>query len=300
MQIKSIKKTIQAKLDDWLESITDKSLRDAVKDHLLVSGGSITSLFLGEPVNDYDIYLQNRSVLLRLVKYYTNGHNDVSILDGEFRQQYIDEYKGRFSDHDFAKHQGKRASALRNLREDQVKIYIEGSNGGLKVDINPEKKYQVSFFSPNAISLTDDIQIVIRFHGKPEDIHKTFDFVHATNYFTYAAGVVTNLAAAESILTKQLKYQGSLYPLTSVIRSKKFVKRNWNINAGELLKMMFQISMLDLTDMDTLEEQLIGVDVAYFETLIKALRGKQENEPEFKITPEYFNALIDKIFNDLD
>ncbi len=61
--------------------------------------------------------------------------------------------------------------------------------------------------------------------------------------------------------------------------------------------MMFQISFLDLTDMDVLEEQLIGVDVAYFDALIRALRTKRENEPDFKITPEYFNAIIDKIFN---
>ncbi len=85
--------------------------------------------------------------------------------------------------------------------------------------------YTPVFFSPNAISLSDKVQIVLRFHGDNVAIHKTFDFIHATNYFTFKDGLVTNKEALESILTKQLKYQGSLYPVTSIIRIKKFLKR---------------------------------------------------------------------------
>jgi hypothetical protein len=39
-----------------------------------------------------------------------------------------------------------------------------------------------------------------------------------------------------------------------------------------MLKMMFQVSDLDLKNPDVLEEQLIGVDIAYFSTLIEVLR----------------------------
>lgn len=61
---------------------------------------------------------------------------------------------------------------------------------------------------------------------------------------------------------------------------------------------MFQISDFDLTNPDTLEEQLIGVDVAYFDLIITALRNKQESDPDFKLSSQYFNKLIDKVFND--
>ena len=46
------------------------------------------------------------------------------------------------------------------------------------------------------------------------------------------------------------------------------------------------------------KEQLIGVDVAYFEILIKALRGKFSSDEDFKLNTEYFNKLVDKIFNE--
>ena len=124
--------------------------------------------------------------------------------------------------------------------------------------------------------------------------------MHATSYFTFKDGLVTNIAALESILTRTLKYQGSYYPVTSIIRAKKFIKRGFNIGAGELLKIMFQISQLDLSNPDVLEEQLIGVDVAYFEILIKALRGKFSSDEEFKLNTKYFNKLVDKIFNEND
>ena len=185
-------------------------------------------------------------------------------------------------------------------KEDQIKLWFDNNDGSKKIDLDKEsdKKYTPVFFSPNAISLSDDLQIVIRFHGDNEVIHKTFDFIHATNYFTFEQGLVTNTLALESILTKQLKYQGSMYPLTTIIRMKKFLKRGWNINAGEILKVMFQISEINLKNPDTLEEQLIGVDVAYFQTLIKILRGVENLEN--KITSEYLNTIIDRVFNEYD
>ena len=74
---------------------------------------------------------------------------------------------------------------------------------------------------------------------------------------------------------------------------KKFLARGYTMNAGEVFKIMFQISLLDLRDIKVLEEQLIGVDVAYFSTLIEALRSV---DPK-KLTSEYMNELIDRIFN---
>jgi hypothetical protein len=145
----------------------------------------------------------------------------------------------------FIYEQSKYDIALRTLKKDQIKIFA-GAGCKVAYDSAHVFNYDPLFFSPNAISLSNDLQIVCRFNGTAEQIHKTFDFIHATNYFTFKEGLVTNLKAMESLLTKRLSYQGSVYPLTSIIRSKKFVKRGWNIGAGEYLKIMFQISELNL------------------------------------------------------
>jgi len=301
MQIKTIKKVITTKLEDWLSSISDEKLRDNVRENLLLSGGSITSLLQQQEVNDYDIYLKNPDVLLELVKYYTQGMSNVEILDGRNKAEYnkyLEDRAGQYPSNIYDEVDGdnddyaQRSVAYRTLRENQIKLYLP--TGGLKVEHDEVTKYQVEFLSPNAISLSDDIQIVIRFYGDDKAIHKTFDFIHATNYFTFKKGLVTNTAALESILTKTLQYQGSLYPLTSIIRIKKFLNRGWNIGAGEMLKIMFQISELNLKDPDVLEEQLIGVDVAYFGTLVKILRGENND-----ISSEYLlNSIIDRVFGE--
>ena len=77
---------------------------------------------------------------------------------------------------------------------------------------------------------------------------------------------------------------------------KKFLNRGWTINAGEMLKAMFQISELNLKDPDVLEEQLVGVDVAYFAILIEVIRGVN---PE-SITASYLSSIIDKVFNEYE
>lgn len=304
MQFKTIKKVVQDKMNEWLESIDDSNLREDVRNNLLVSGGSICSLIQNEQVNDYDIYIQDMNVLLRLTKYYCKGIIDEKeIWDGRDKDYLIDNYKIGFTDEEFENYDSMVSCALRNLQKDQIKIFVP--DGGMKVDLisqikegeEKDSKYKVSYISCNAISLTDDIQIVVRFNGNPEQIHKTFDFIHATNYFTFKEGLVTNIKALESILSKQLYYQGSLYPLTSVIRAKKFIKRGWNISASEYLKMIFQCSNLDLTNLDVLEEQLIGIDVAYFSHLIEILRKHKENNSDFKLSSEYLCTILGKIQN---
>ena len=298
MQIKTIEQKIKAKMKEWLESISDETLRKDVENNLLVSGGSIASMLLREDVNDYDVYLKNIDVLKRIAEYYTKDIDTVEILDGRKKKSLIDSYEEGGGD--IKEANNYHAIAIRTLKEDQIKLFFTDKNGGHRVEKENFEAYEPKYFSPNAISLSNDVQIVLRFWGDNKKIHETFDFIHATNYFTFSEGLVRNLEAVESILTRQLKYQGSFYPLTSIIRMKKFLKRGFNINAGEILKIMFQISELDLTNPDVLEEQLIGVDVAYFETLISALRSKMSSDRDFKLSHSYLFALIEKIFNEND
>lgn len=299
MQRKVIEKIISSKMGSWIETLP---MKDKVRNTLLVSGGSIASMFLKEDVNDYDVYIQDRNVLLELVKHYTSGLN-ISILDGNRKKEYIDDFENfktgeGISEEDMGM---QLMRAVSNLKDNQIRLFVRDMADGLKVEDSTitqeekDKKHTVAFISPNAISLHGKIQIVNRFHGSAEEIHKTFDFIHATNYFTFKDGLVTNIKALESLLTKQLLYQGSMYPVTSILRTKKFLKRNWNINAGEYLKIMFQISQLDLSNVDVLEDQLIGVDVAYFGALISALRNAPKGT---EITSTYLGTIIDRVFND--
>lgn len=158
------------------------------------------------------------------------------------------------------------------------------------------KKYRPIFLSSNAITLSDKVQIVIRFHGEPEEIHTNYDFIHTTNYWTAKTGVVLNQRALEAIINKELFYSGSKYPIASMVRTRKFIKRGWQINAGQYLKMAWQISRLDLNDVYVLEDQCTGVDSLYFLQFIQRVQRMILENSGFELTDDYLTTVIDRIF----
>jgi len=151
------------------------------------------------------------------------------------------------------------------------------------------------FLSGNAITLSDSIQLCIRFYGEVDEVHENFDFEHCKCFYDYGANTLTVPAdSAVAILTKELRYSGSLYPICSIIRTRKFIKRGWSCNAGQFIKMISQVNKLDLDDIEVWKEQLTGVDAAYFVEIIKALENAKDAGEV--VDQAYVVALIDKMF----
>lgn len=158
-------------------------------------------------------------------------------------------------------------------------------------------KYRPRYFSTNAISLSNDIQIVIRFYGDVDRIHENYDFVHCTCSYDYKNDKVNLPAKAlEAIINKELIYCGSKYPLCSIIRTRKFLNRGYTINAGQYLKMALQLNELDLKDLNVFKDQLTGVDSAYFSQAIEMIAKKQKEDSNFKIDNTYLFEIINRIF----
>jgi hypothetical protein len=310
MKKKTINSVICKKFDEFLASIRDSSVKELVGKNTIITGGCIASMLLKEKVNDFDLYFTNKETVKAVAEYYVKQFNEANgedgyVLDGAVKSDRNPEEKG---------------GAALNMTDDRIKIIFESKGIGKedgaisdedeieewpdgKPEVDPESKpkYRPIYLSCNAITLSNGIQIVIRFYGEPDVIHEYYDYVHCTNYWTSKERqVVLKQVALESLLAKELKYIGSKYPLASVIRTRKFLKRGFTVNAGQYLKMAFQISRLDLTDIAVLEDQLVGVDVAYFNMLIEALQQKVQKEKEqgkeFKIEYAYLATIIDKMF----
>jgi len=307
MNRRVISKILKQKHDDFLQSITDLEIRQLVNDHGMITGGSIVSLLLNERVNDYDYYFDDFTALVKIAGYYVDKFKGLNpqkeipaILQVDRDSERVTikiQSAGVISEAD-----DKDYKYFENLPEEQGMNYVEKIvESADEINANPlsdaKPKYRPIFMSSNAITLSGSVQLVIRFHGNPDEIHKNYDFIHCCNYWIAKTGELTlNPAAMESILAKQLSYQGSLYPVCSVIRMRKFLKAGWYINAGQILKMLFQISQLDLTNLTVLEEQLTGVDAAYFFQVIDYCKKRQVEDKEFKVTVPYLVSIIDKIF----
>jgi len=258
---KTINKVIAKKMDSWIRSIKGEEFREDVKGSIVVTGGCIASMLLGEDVNDFDIYFDDESVLEKLCQYYlkeSNARDDIEV---------------QFS-------------------EGRVKCVVPSAgfvNFNVKKD---EKEYKLAYLTDNAMTFNHDIQVVTRFVGDAAKLHENYDYIHATNYWTYKTGLVTNLPAMESLISKSLHYSGSKYPLCSILRAKKFINRGWKINAGQYLKMCMQLNELNLRDINVLKEQLVGVDSAYFNHFLTLIAEKDMKEVEMT----YVMELIDQVF----
>lgn len=289
MKTKTIKKIIRAKIDNWLASIEDEAVRALAAKNTIVTGGSIVSLLSNEPVNDYDLYFRNIETAKAVAEYYVKKFQEATSWP-----MALDVQEGRIRITTSTGHRGETAGDVETLGTDEIEDAYEAAEElALQVEDAGGVAYRPVFMSTNAITLANRVQIIVRFYGNPDEIHENYDFVHCTNYWTSWDDTLTlRQPALEALLAKELRYVGSKYPVCSIIRLRKFIKRGWTVNAGQILKMVMQVSELDLTDPKVLEDQLTGVDSAYFMQLMTKLR---ENDPE-KVNAAYLVEIIDRMF----
>ncbi len=314
MKTKTIRQVLAKKHADWIASIQDESVRKLAKEGTIITGGAIASMLLREVVSDYDLYFRDKPTLVAIAKYYValfkpklkNGiacpifvEYDTDRVRVVIQSSGIASEKGTERPYEYfeGSPDERAAGYVAHVMDDAGNIedqYNETEKKALEAkDEEGAAKYRPVFMSTNAITLSNKVQLVLRFYGEPDVIHENYDFVHCTNYWSSWDNKLTlRQAALESLMTKELRYVGSKYPICSIIRLRKFIARQWTVNAGQILKMIMQVHELDLTSADVLREQLTGVDSAYFCQLMERLK---EKDPE-RVDAAYLIEIIDRIF----
>jgi hypothetical protein len=322
MRESHIKLLLQKKLKSWQDSIVDSAVKEAVKKDTIVTGGAIASMLLGEKVNDYDIYFKTIETTKLVAEYYADLFNATKgKLKSVVSKSHNPEVKVVRTKNIKNEEEDRVVLYMKSAgvagESEEAYRYFEGTRGQeaetylseifdvsqkelvdqfeqIKEDVKDKTiSYAPLFLTDNAITLSGKIQIIIRFYGDAAAIHKNFDFVHAMSYYDWNSNhLELPQETLKALLSKTLVYKGSLYPIASVFRTRKFIERGWRISAGQLLKMLVQISRLDLSDTQLLRDQLIGVDVAYMHELISAIENHSG-----RIDDVYLASLIDKIFD---
>ncbi len=286
MNGKHIKQHLNKKMEDWLSSIDDENVKKAIKGNVIITGGALVSLLTGDEVKDYDVYFKTKEALKIVAEYYVKKWNEgsdtkASVEDGKDERVKI-----------FISSSGVVGE---NFDIDDGEGFEESSD--TKTKEKSKGKYRPKFITSNAITLTDKIQIVVRFYGEVEELHKNYDYVHCTCSWSFHDNeLILPSRALEAIINKELYYMGSKYPLCSIFRARKYINRGYTINAGQYLKMAMQLNELNLKDIDVLKDQLIGVDSAYFESLICAISEQKEKKEDFEIDSKYVIELVNRIF----
>lgn len=328
MNSKNIKKHLNAKLNDWLASIEDDNIKKILKENVIITGGALVSLLTGEKVHDYDVYLRTNEACKAVAEYYiqqwNKTHEDsqisLRVMPPETIQVPTYENGVRKTD------ENGQPAFHSVVTPERIKVFVQSAGVVEEKPVETEvdapfppieevektdedkateeaaeetgkPKYRPVFMSSNAITLSDKIQIVVRFYGEVEVIHKNYDFVHCTcSWTSWNNEVQLPKKALECIINKELYYIGSKYPLCSIIRTRKYLERGYHINAGQYVKMAFQLNELNLYNLETLEDQLTGVDSGYFMMMIEALKKKADESGEAVVDKSYVFELINRMF----
>lgn len=296
MNSKNIKKSLKKKLDDLISHIEDEEIQKEIKQNAIITGGAIVSLLNSETPNDYDVYFKSYASLLKVAKYYAKQWNELHP-DKNRVEIKKEKLHGEERITCFIRSTGVAIEENENGIDDESEPIYDGEPDVEEPQETEKPKYRPRYFTTNAISLSDKIQIVVRFYGPVDEIHRNYDFAHCTCSYDYLENKVDlPVKALECIINKELYYIGSKYPLCSIIRARKFITRGWHINAGQYLKMCLQLNELDLHDFDTFRDQLTGVDSAYFENAMKGIEKKLKENPDFKLENNYLFEVINRIF----
>lgn len=300
MNSKNIKRHLKAKLKDWVSHIDNEEVKKIVEENTIITGGALVSLLTGETVHDYDVYFRTKDACIEVAQYYIDkwnkNHADKPVsleITEDGRVKCFVQSKG-IADED-EKKAGAASYNFESTAQEDEEIGIVSDKE--QEEDSEKEKYRPRFITSNAITLSDKIQLVTRFYGEVDDIHKNYDFVHCTcAWSSWDNEVFLPQKALECIINKELYYVGSKYPLCSIIRTRKYIERGYHINAGQYVKMCMQLNELDLTDVNVLEEQLTGIDTTYFKMMIDALREHQEKTGSDRVDTTYAMKLINKLF----
>lgn len=273
MKQKTIEKVIAKKIDSWIQTLPEE-IRKQVLNDVIVTGGCIVSMLQKERVNDFDVYFNSLGAAELVAEHICKQVNATFTVDDTTAPKGI-----------------KITVPSKGIidKVDDPEEFIED----LVEEKDEAHNYEPIFVSTNAVTLKGKIQLIFRFIGAPEEIHSMYDFVHCSCYWTAATGLVCNEKALLSILTKELVYQGSKFPVCSIFRLRKFIARGWTINAGQVLKIIMQINDLNLLDIAVLEDQLTGVDVTYFQILIDQLKEQET----VMTSSKYLMTVLERVFD---
>lgn len=224
-----IKSKLKGKHKEFCKTIKDIKIRKLFRKHAYIAGGAIASLIKGEEPKDYDYFFDNKEVLEKVLRYYVDRHNAM--------------YEGTNNDY---------------------KLTVNNTGGKVGLFLNKEyvpsdeennKHMNPVLFSRYAISFPKGYQIIIDNDNNECKSVDRFDFVHTMGYFhPYQNKLVVKEETLAAIKYNKLiyNYQGT-NPIGSAKRLLRFVKRGWEIDNKEYIKLLKKISKINHDDVFDLE-----------------------------------------------
>ena len=179
-------------------------------------------------------------------------------------------------------------------------IYFKNGESFTKFKAKIEEYYKPLFTSDNAISYETDnklkFQLIKKIFDYPENVMAQFDFTICMCSYTPALDLIQmHDNFMEHVAGRMLVFNpDAKYPINSLFRAHKFIKKGYKISAIEWIKLGLKCNQLNLLNYAVLKEQLEGIDTVFLKNFTDNLKDKAEKEYDFN----EFMGMMDEYLND--
>jgi hypothetical protein len=163
-----------------------------------------------------------------------------------------------------------------------------------------ELGYKSVFESPAAHTFSNGVftvQAIKVIYGNASEIINQFDYTVCMGAYDCRTNeFVLHDYFIEHIARRELYYNiDAKFPLSSIFRLKKYLKKGYTIPGTELIKLCLSMNKLEIKTYTDLKNQLMGIDTNFLSGLVSKLM-----EPEYSSTPYNFADFMTMVTEYMD
>jgi hypothetical protein len=139
-------------------------------------------------------------------------------------------------------------------------------------------------------------QLISAEFGLPGTIIQKFDFTMCMGAWRPETGeFILDDLFLKHVAQKRLCYNANgVYPICSLWRAAKFIKRGWRLPGIEAIKLALAINNIGIKDYGELKKQLMGIDTIFLAELTESLAHKAEARYDFGEAVEFIAGFMDE------
>jgi hypothetical protein len=140
------------------------------------------------------------------------------------------------------------------------------------------------------------VQLVKVLTRTPAEVISSFDFTVCQAAFDLDDGFIFGEDFFRHLAQRRLVFNiNAQYPICSLYRARKFIKRGFSLSGIEAIKLGLCIHSLEINTYADLRKQLMGIDTLFLKDLTDSLKGQDEKQYNLNEFLDTLNMWLEKL-----
>jgi hypothetical protein len=234
----------------------DPVINNALIKYGYIAGGAVLSVFSSKKINDYDLYFYSKELMISFLE------------EIKFVNKRVD-----------WSNKEKRPKIIKLSMKDIILIH---STDNADTFIHKNQTYQV----------------IKAFFGSPLHLFRYFDYSVCMGAYLPSEKIFhLNSNFLLDIASGYMHFNiGTEYPIASLVRLSKYMRKGYKINGTEMIKIALCINNLNIKTYADLKKHLLGIDTQF----LAEITIKLESEPNKEYDYNYFLTMLDECLENIN